>query len=565
MRLRTRHAARAGYEVTRPEETALGERPTSADFETCLLATLGVEPGDDAPGTVTATASAIRERADTLGMERVVLVPDPVAVAGSVDPADAETVVAAVTRALRRAANGIEVERVPAGPYVAVRFETKAHPFADEMRRIQPGCTRPEVEERYVVTATGARLDQGATEVPTEAEQYLTHADAQGAREGDEYAPLDRLVSAGLAVAVGDGDRDGIDWLPAGTVVRETLVAMIAERFAAAGTSPVSTQSAGDRAGVAGTASEPNTGGRALLRAAVADGADLPVRLWDARAPATGPGRSGRTRPTMWTATAPGEPGVEAFEQAVELAVETCDAIGLADVLVCELGPDTPMPDDWPAQLATALDQPVVVERRTDAAADGVVTATIHATAGDRPPVPLGRVRLDAREDTLTEGTWLVTTEPIGSVAASVAALLSARAADATRGTGTALPIPLAPTQVRLLPIEPAHEARCGEIASELQSAGIRADVDDRDLPISARFDDAASVPFVAAVGDREVDGAPLKVRDETGAETESSVETLRQRVTAAVEEWPQPRVRRPSWLSARPAFDAAGEGDSER
>lgn len=261
----------------------------------------------------------------------------------------------------------------------------------------------------------------------------------------------------------------------------------------------------------------------------------------------------------MWSAVASGQPAVEALERAVELGADACAALDLAAVVVCQIGTDAPVEDDVPTRVADALERPVVVERRTDAAAARTLTATVHATAEDRQPVPLGRVRLDASAAGLPESVWCLTTEPLGSVTAVVAAVLAARDA------GAPLPTWLAPTQVRVLPVEPPHEPRCLEFAEALRTDGIRADVDDRDRAVAARLEDAAGVPFVAVVGDREVDGAPLKVRDRTGRETAQSVERLRERVTAAVGERPQRQPARPVRLSARPTFGDPGGGESER
>jgi hypothetical protein len=70
-------------------------------------------------------------------------------------------------------------------------------------------------------------------------------------------------------------------------------------------------------------------------------------------------------------------------------------------------------------------------------------------------------------------------------------------------------------------------------------------------------------VPFVAVVGDREADGASLKVRGPDGRETPTSADELASRVDAAGEGYPRPRTTLPVRVSRRPPL--SGGGDSER
>jgi len=595
MRLRVRHAARAGFAVTRPDETA-HDGPTSAELSDCLVAVLGVEGSDagDVAGTAAAAAETVRSRADDLSTTRVLLVPDPAFAAEDAAPPLVERVTAETATALDRTTpDGFEAVRAPLGTYVATEIETKAHPFADSTHTVRPrgDAGHPaEDAEWQVVTPAGDRRDADAASLSAPLANWLraTKAvDTTGRDSADDT--LETLAAAGLAEAPPSAPGAQTRWLPRGVVVRETIAAAVAGRIAETGASPVATPPVADLGEpVVGDAPatgpphyavtrgderllvrpRPEVGLRAAVRDALETGADCPVRLAETPGRAVRPDGRGGTRPTVLTATASGDAALATVREDAELAVAACAALGVADGAVCRLAADAPVDDDWVASLAAALDRPVLLERSPEASPERAVEVTVVSTAGGDAPLALGRVRLDtAGGATLVDGDgddhpWLVATEPVGRIEAATAALLANRLSNPLP-----LPVALAPTQVRLLPLESAHRERCLDLATRLRAADARADVDDRDRPVAARLDAAADVPFVAVVGDREADRDRLTVTD-TAAETEREmdVEALRERVAAAVGDWPRLPSRLPPCLSARSTLgvDGADGGDGD-
>jgi threonyl-tRNA synthetase len=69
-----------------------------------------------------------------------------------------------------------------------------------------------------------------------------------------------------------------------------------------------------------------------------------------------------------------------------------------------------------------------------------------------------------------------------------------------------ALPVWLAPLQVRVVPIVDDVIPFADEVAAALRAAGLRVDVDDRDATLNAKVRDGqqAKVPYIAVVGRRE-------------------------------------------------------------
>jgi len=77
------------------------------------------------------------------------------------------------------------------------------------------------------------------------------------------------------------------------------------------------------------------------------------------------------------------------------------------------------------------------------------------------------------------------------------------------------LPLWLSPTQVRIVPIADRHVEYGRKVLSALQSAGFRADIDERDERMNAKIREAElmKIPYVVVVGDREASAGSVSVR----------------------------------------------------
>ena len=75
----------------------------------------------------------------------------------------------------------------------------------------------------------------------------------------------------------------------------------------------------------------------------------------------------------------------------------------------------------------------------------------------------------------------------------------------------------LAPVQVKVLPVSEKSRAYAHEVASELEDAGIRVVVDDRDEKIGYKIREARGVdrvPYMLILGEKEVEAGNISVRD---------------------------------------------------
>lgn len=114
---------------------------------------------------------------------------------------------------------------------------------------------------------------------------------------------------------------------------------------------------------------------------------------------------------------------------------------------------------------------------------------------------------------------WEVHCAPIGRFGHTVGSLYD--------GDHPILPTALAPTQLRLVPIDERHEPRCLEITERLSAEDLRVDIDDRDRSVGRRLEALRTegVPFYAVVGDGELGGDELPLADRS-RRTQRTTET---------------------------------------
>ncbi len=81
-----------------------------------------------------------------------------------------------------------------------------------------------------------------------------------------------------------------------------------------------------------------------------------------------------------------------------------------------------------------------------------------------------------------------------------------------------AFPTWLSPVQVRLLPIADSHKEYANKVAEEIDKAGIRVEVDERQEKIGYKIREAQlqKVPYMLILGDKEVEGNSVGVRSRT-------------------------------------------------
>src|SRR5207244_8283637 len=87
--------------------------------------------------------------------------------------------------------------------------------------------------------------------------------------------------------------------------------------------------------------------------------------------------------------------------------------------------------------------------------------------------------------------------------------------ADVTETHAGAFPVWLAPVQLVFIPIADRHLEAVGRLADRFRQADLRVEVDGRSERMQAKIRDAQlqKVPYMAVVGDKELEAGTLNIR----------------------------------------------------
>ena len=150
---------------------------------------------------------------------------------------------------------------------------------------------------------------------------------------------------------------------------------------------------------------------------------------------------------------------------------------------------------------------------------------------------------------------------PSGAIERCMYALLEKAYLDKEAGAMPMLPLWLSPTQLRIIPVAERHLEYIERILPAL--TGIRVDVDDRDETVSKKIRDAGRdwIPYVAVVGDKEVEKETLSVTIRADSSMkkqkveEMNVSELKERIEAGIKDRPFRQLPLSYKLSERAKF----------
>lgn len=145
---------------------------------------------------------------------------------------------------------------------------------------------------------------------------------------------------------------------------------------------------------------------------------------------------------------------------------------------------------------------------------------------------------------------------PSGAVERVIFALLEKTDKDLDVGKVPALPLWLSHTQVRIIPVSSKHLAFSEKILDQLNNNSIRADIDDRELSVAKKIREAESewIHFIIVIGDKEVDGKDLVVRERLAkSQYNTTLVKLMEKIKLEIFDKPYLPLNLPSYLSKRP------------
>lgn len=149
-------------------------------------------------------------------------------------------------------------------------------------------------------------------------------------------------------------------------------------------------------------------------------------------------------------------------------------------------------------------------------------------------------------------------TSPSGSIERILYGVLEQAYKDMKKSKVPHLPLWMTPVQVRLAPVDEMSVDYCMKIGEELGKAGIRYEIDDRDLTVGKKVRSAEKlwVPYICVVGEKEIESEVLSVRRrEQKDQVEMTVQELIADINDKTDFAPKQMLLLPHLVSKQPIF----------
>jgi len=154
----------------------------------------------------------------------------------------------------------------------------------------------------------------------------------------------------------------------------------------------------------------------------------------------------------------------------------------------------------------------------------------------------------------------IIHTALIGTVERYIFTILDSCAKMEQQGKKPQLPLWLAPTQARIIPVTAEYLSHADELARRLNEGRVRADIDDSDETVEKRVRDAEMlwIPYIIVIGARERSAELLPVRiRETGEQRKMTIDDVISEVKQKTSGCPFRPLTVPIHVSTRPAYRA--------
>ena len=145
---------------------------------------------------------------------------------------------------------------------------------------------------------------------------------------------------------------------------------------------------------------------------------------------------------------------------------------------------------------------------------------------------------------------------PTGAIERVMYTLLEKAATDSKQGRKPKLPLWLAPTQVRVIPLKDEFLEFSKNLVEKLSNEKIRVDIDDRNDTIGKRIRDAEKewIQYILVIGERESNSANLSIRERnTDDVKELPFDEFIKEIQSQTKDKPYSSLNLPLLLSKRP------------
>ena len=603
MRLLLMHVDYFEYKTTKATKYAedLDGLRSEARMEEALAVFIAAERVDAANADEVAleASKAIQDVATNVATKRVLLYPYAHLSSELASP----EIALAILQQIESLLVGYEVLRAPFGWYKSFSLKCKGHPLAELSRSIKVEA-QPEKKkvdrDFYVMEPDGKLTPANAYSsadsefqdilryelgqyVTRSAESELPHIRLMKEKELVEYEPL--------------SDVGHLKWLPKGKLIRDLLIDYTYLLSVSYGAMPVETPVMYDLSSKAVSEHASKFGERQyrlkagsrdmMLRFAACFGMfsmmhemhltskDLPLKLYELstysfryeqRGEVTGLKRQRAfTMPDMHTACKDMNEAKRFFLEQLRLGFKSgLDLAITYEPIFRSTKTFYEENKTWVQQMVREFKRPFLLELLSERAHYWVCKCDLAALDTSRKPIECPTVQIDVEsaerfdikyyDETGEARPIILHTSPTGGIERVLGAILEAQALERV----PSLPVWLAPTQVRIIPISDKYLNYAEEVLDEVQKAKIRIDIDDRDESVNKKVAAAGKewVPYVVVLGEKEQEEKSLAVTKRlTGTKQSMSVKELIYEVRQNTNQMPYRPLTLPQKLSKRPKF----------
>jgi len=152
----------------------------------------------------------------------------------------------------------------------------------------------------------------------------------------------------------------------------------------------------------------------------------------------------------------------------------------------------------------------------------------------------------------------IIHTAVLGGLERFLFALLDSAVRLERKGKKPMLPVWVSPAQARIIPVAKQFVKPALKLLAQLEEAGVRADLDERDDTIQSKVREAelSWVPYILIYGEKEIKTKKLSVRSRgEGRETKMTVAAFLKRIRGETEGYPKRSLTFPALLSQRPGY----------
>lgn len=508
--------------------------------------------------------------------------------------------------------NNEAVLRVPFGWYKSFELSCKGHPLSELSRTIttepEEADVEEEVEEKepstfYILEEDGEKYDVDEYNYKTKTlKQLVNHEQGVSHEDSGKQPPHVKLMKEKeLASNEPSADVGHIRWYPKGKLVKDLLADYVYNLVTERGAMPVDTPVMYDLSDNAIREHAEKFGERQyrlktkhrelMLRFACCFGAfrimadsfltwkNMPVGIYELSQLSFRFERQGEvvglkrlrafTMPDFHSVCLDDEHAKEVFSQQVDMCAQTEKDLKVHYEVAFRVTKDfLAENEDWVKDVVREhIKKPVVLEVIPQMKHYWNAKVDFAAIDDLGRPIENPTVQMDIQSAKRFGITYLDENEeqkyptilhcsPTGSLERVICSLLEKTSTD--KGSKPALPLWLAPTQVRIIPVTDNHLEYAEKIYQQIRDSDVRVDIDDTPERVGKKIRNAGKewVPYTIVVGDNEVENDSITInRRMDDTKEEVTVEQLTDEIHGLTAGLPFRRLPLPYKVSKRVKF----------